>query len=109
VVGRRVPRNFRLDPETNKRLALLAAKLKTTQTEALEVAVQDFFFRTGGASPGDEVAEEVAAAAASVPDEAIARQWDAVADSFEADENLSQELRDAVSRVARNTAKKLRS
>lgn len=100
-------RSFRLSPETQKRLVLIAADLGINQTEALEVAVQDFFLRLRSEEPEHSPAEEMEERVFG-PDEALARRWDAVADSYEADESLGADLRESVSRVARATAANLR-
>jgi hypothetical protein len=105
-----VPRTFRLSTETNRYLTDLAARLGTSQTEALEVAVSHFWRRmkSGEEMPERGPAREMEARVFG-EDEALARQWDRVADSYEADDTLRAGLREAMSRAARNTAARLRN
>ena len=102
-------RSFRLSPETQKRLTLLAAQLGINQTEALELSVQDFFLRLNSEDGRPETdAEARFEEHAFGPDEALARQWDRLADDFEGDHETSPKLRESMTRLARNTAASLR-
>lgn len=106
-MARKSPRSFRLSSETQKHLTLIAADLGINQTEALEVAVQDYYYRLKSEDVPPEARDEMEVRAFG-PEEALARQWDGVADSIEADETLTPRLRESVSRLARSTARNLR-
>ena len=100
-------RSFRLSPDTQKQITLIAADLKINQTEALEVAVQDFFLRLRSEEP-PEGAEDTMEERVFGPDEALARQYERVADLYESDDTLKESFRGEVSRLMRGTAESLR-
>lgn len=95
-------RSFRLSDETQTQLTIIAARHNVNQTEAVELAVQDLYHRGGP----EQIEPEGAFAGT---DEALAKEYDDVADLYETDDGLSPRLRNEVSRLMRNTAKSLRS
>ncbi len=94
-------RNFRLEKRTNKQLALLAGKLRTTQTEAIETAVQ---LLANEFLPSETSVDETRISS----NEDLARQYEEVAESWASDEDLRPGLRDAVYRIHMATAEQLR-
>lgn len=110
-MARKSMRSFRLSDETQKQLVLITTHIGIhNQTEALEIAVQDYYYRLMSDDvDAERSARETMGVRASGTDEALARQWDGVADSFESDETLTSGLREAVSRAARGTARNLRA
>lgn len=95
------PRSFRLEKRTNKQLALLAGKLRITQTEAIEMGVQ---LLASEFLPSDASVEETR----FFDNESLARQYEEIAESWASDEDLRPSLRDAVYRIHMATAEQLR-
>lgn len=95
------PQSFRLEKRTKKQLALLAAKLRITQTEAIEMGVQ---LLANEFLPSETGVDETVISS----NESLARQYEEVAESWASDEDLRPGLRDAVYRIHMATAEQLR-